>query len=100
MSYIRERIEKTIRAIAKAEADGKDTSEWQKYVIGLVNRLQNPRVRVKVGKFGFCTCSKGKGNGLCCGCWKIKHRCECIEREVDPNIEITRQFQNRANGVH
>jgi len=98
MSYIRERIEKTIRAIAKAEANGKDSTIWQDYLTELINKLDKPKVKAKIGKFGFCTCLEG--SGLCCGCWKIKHSCECEECEVDPEIEITRQFQNRANDVH
>jgi len=61
MSEIRIRIEKTIKAIAKAEANGKDSTMWQEYLIGLIDELDKPTVRVKVGRFGFCTCTEAGG---------------------------------------
>ena len=63
MSYLKERIEKTI-----------------------------------IGKLGFCTCSLS--DGLCTGCWRIKHSCDCEEREVSLEVEMIGQFQSRNKHVN
>lgn len=98
MSEIRERIEKTIKAIAKAASNGKDTTQWQEHLIQLVEKLDNPTVTVKFGTFGFCTCTEKWG--LCFGCYKIKKGCECEEREVDPNIELTKQYKAKTEDAY
>ena len=98
MSYIRERVEKTIKAIAKAESNGKDSTMWQEHLIELIDKLVKHKVRVNVGDFGFCTCTEE--NGVCFGCRKIKQSCECKVREVYPEVEMKRQYRAKIKGVH
>lgn len=95
MAQLREKIEKTIKAIAKAEANGKDSTIWQVYLLELIDKLENLKVTVKIGRFGFCTCSES--SGLCVGCWRIKQSCDCKEFEVDPQVEMKRQYRARLN---
>lgn len=98
MSLAREKIEKTIKAIVKAESRGRDTTDWQEYLLGLIDKYHDSKVKVKAGKFGFCTCTET--SGLCVGCWKIKQSCDCIEVIVDPDVEMTRQYRARLRGAH
>lgn len=65
MPRTREKIEKTIRAIAKAESRGKDTTDWQVYLLELIDQFHDSKIKVKVGKFGFCTCTES--SGVCVG---------------------------------
>jgi len=100
---LKERIEKGREAIARAKAQGKDVTAWEKHLADLERQLAEAeaeesrsegkaKVRVKMGYFGFCTCLILIGQGLCSGCWRIKEACTCIEMGVSPEEEITRQY--------
>lgn len=98
MRDLRDRILRGIEAILKAKSLGRDTTDWENHLIELISEIPADMVKVRVGKFGFCTCSED--SGLCCGCWKIRQCCECIEREVEPEEEMLRQYKVNKSGVH
>ena len=98
MNELKERILRGFEAIIEAKSLGKETTEWERHLSQLLNELSARKVKVRAGKFGFCTCSDS--SGLCSGCWKIKHRCECIEREVSLEVEMIGQFQSRNKHVN
>jgi len=89
MSELLTRIERNIKAIAKAESMGRDTSAWQEHVMDLINQIYRSPLRVKLGRFGFCTCELS--HGLCTGCWRMIKKCECKEVFVNPEEEATRK---------
>ncbi len=100
MKSIEERIRKGIDAIAKAKAEGKDTTGWEEHLLALIGQISGKKetVLVKMGRFSFCTCLLS--SGLCAGCWKVVDACSCIEVEVNPEEEITKQYAKLISGVH
>lgn len=88
-----ERIRKGIRAIAQALAEGKNVTQWENYLMKLVKEAEDRKVRVKAGRFGFCTCRVSDyPYSLCFGCHKILPHCDCVEMNVTPEEEITRKY--------
>lgn len=117
MKSLEERVRRGHEAIVKAKAEGKDASKWEEHLADLEWQLVernkgtplgqgsksstyvaepidpndlNLRVKVKMGAFGFCTCSLEKA--LCTGCWRVKEACKCREMEVNPEEEITQRY--------
>ncbi|HEX3037136.1 MAG TPA: hypothetical protein VHT73_18785 [Thermodesulfobacteriota bacterium] len=99
MRKFEERIKRGIEAIARAKAEGKDTSKWENHLLTLITNLSKKKetVRLKMGRFGFCTCLLDKA--LCCGCFRVKEACTCEELEVDPEEEITRQYARTLKSI-
>jgi len=88
-----ERINRGREAIAKAKAEGLDTSKWYEHLFNLqleMLKRGNTKVKVKIGNFGFCTCFLGPA--LCSGCWKIKEHCKCVIMQVNPEKVINEQY--------
>jgi len=88
-----ERINRGREAIAKAKAEGLDTSRWQEQLSKLQREIlkkSNTKVKVKIGKFGFCTCLLSPA--LCYGCWKIKEHCKCVIISANPEEVINEQY--------
>ena len=98
MKHLKERILKGFISIIEAKSEGLDTSSWEQHFIKLVDEIPSQKVCVKIGNFGFCTCSEE--SGLCCGCWKIRQSCDCIELEVDPKEEMIRQYNLHKRRNH
>jgi len=92
---LEERIEKGSEAIAQAKTRGEDVREWQEHLNKLISQRTSKNkskflMRVKMGKFGFCTCLIS--SSLCTGCWKVRTGCNCIELDIDPKEELTAQY--------
>ena len=90
MQDLMNKIEKNIKAIAKAESMGRDSTDWQEYVMKLIKQFSFHKVRVKVGQFGFCTCSEE--GSVCFGCRNVTQSCVCKKRAVNPEEEMKRQY--------
>ena len=100
MGNLNQRINKGIQAIAEAKAKGKDTTQWEEHLMRLIYQLveQKRKVKVKMSKFGFCTCLLEKA--LCCRCWHVIDACTCRELEVDPEEEITKQYAQSLKRIN
>ncbi len=100
MKNIEQRIQKGLKSIIEARTQGKDTTLWEQRLFELIGRMaaQRRTVRVKMGAFGFCTCSLEKA--LCSGCWKVKEACKCREMEVNPEEEITQRYAQFAKWIN
>ncbi len=91
-----DRIRKGLDVIKKAQTRGQETKQWEDHLLTLIRGLAGTRkVKIKLGRFGFCTCHLG--GGLCTGCWRIKNACVCRELEVHPDETINDQF---AKSMH
>ena len=100
MRKLEERINKGIQAIVEARAKGKDTIQWEEHLFKLIHQLAEEKktVKVRMGTFGFCTCSLGKA--LCSGCWHVLEACSCKELRVDPEVEIVKQYAHSLKRVN
>ena len=96
MSELQDRIIRGLNAIMKAREKGMDTREWEGHLLRLIKNLEaNKKVKVKMGRFGFCTCPFNIdrfGRGLCFGCYKVTNSCVCEQLEVNPEDVINQQF--------
>ena len=96
---LKNRIVKGRYAIKKAKKMGKPTTDWELHLATLeINYyksiIKNQKIRVKIGSFGFCTCSSDKYEGaLCSGCYKIKSCCICKTIQASTKELLNMQYK-------
>lgn len=102
LSALVQRIKKGREKIPKKKLEGYDTRSAEEHLLQLENEFmevmlnynfENIKLRIRVGPSGVCSCAlTPKRNELCTGCWRIEYSCRCLEMDINPKVELTKQY--------
>jgi hypothetical protein len=98
MSELANQIKQTIWKLIEACKEGRKDGELIGRIMNMIDELdmRAELVRVRAGKYGFCSCRVSEL--ICWGCQKAIRACQCVEMIVTPWEMINDVYARRVKG--
>jgi hypothetical protein len=96
MSELANQLKRCIWKLLDIYAEGKRDAELIRYISSLIDELdqRSEVVKVRMGKFGFCSCYVSEE--VCLGCHKTIPSCVCEVLFVHPNEVVNEEYARRV----